>query len=119
MHLERGKRPPMSASHLAEIKDIPESDRMTKYLSTCNGITNGDINKLMRESGTSMAVRDVTMTATRDDHLGGMAEYNGLLVYHEENTTTSLHDQPVFGWIIASTPRTVSLGIFMPLLFCK
>ena len=84
-----------------------------------NGITNSDETKLMRESGPRMAVKVVVMTATRDDHLGGMAEYNGLLVYHEENTTTSLHDRPVFGWIIASTPRTVSLGKYMALLFCK
>ena len=66
-----------------------------------------------------MAVRMVVMTATRDDHLGGMAEYIGLLVYHEENTTTSLDDRPLLGWIIVSTPRTASWGKFMALMFCK
>ena len=56
---------------------------------------------------------------TRDDHLGGVAEYNGLLVYHDEKTTTGLGGWPLLGWTIARTPRTASGGIFMALMFCK
>lgn len=82
-----------------------------------NGITNSDKTKLMRESGPRMAVKVVVMTATRDDHLGGVVEYNRLRVYHDENTTTSLVDRPLLGWIIASTPQTASWGKFMALMF--
>ena len=63
-----------------------------------NGITNSDKTKLMRKSGPRMAVKVVVMTATRDDHLGGVVEYNRLRVYHDENTTTSLVDRPLLGW---------------------
>ena len=66
-----------------------------------------------------MAVKVVVLTATRDVQMGRVAEYNGLLVYHNEDDTTSPTDWPILGWIIASSPRAVSGGKFMTLIFCK
>ena len=121
----RGTRPPMSASHLTEIKDIPELDRMTPYQCakvqppTENEITVSEKMKSMRKPRPRTDLRVIVMTTTKDDHLGGVAEYNGLLVYHDENTITSLGDWPLLGWTIASTPCTASGGNFMALMFCK
>ena len=44
-----------------------------------------------------MAVRVAVVTATRDDHLGRVTEYNRLLAYHDENSTTSLNDRSILG----------------------
>ena len=94
----------------------PEPDRMIRSQHTLmkpppeSGLTNSVTLKLMRESGTRMAVKVVVLTATRDDHMGRVAEYNGLLVYHDEDYTTSPTDRPILGWIIASIPRAMSGG---------
>lgn len=68
------------------MKPLPES-----------GTTYGEKSKLMRESGQRMAVRVAVVTATRDDHLGRVTEYNRLLAYHDENSTTSLNDRSILG----------------------
>ena len=73
----------------------------------------------MRESGPRKAVTVVVLTATRDNHIGRLMEYNGLLVYRDGDSTTSPTDRPILGWIIASIPRAVSGGRFMVLMFYK
>ena len=42
-----------------------------------------------------MAVRVAVVTATRD--VGRVMEYNRLLAYHDENSTTSLNDRSLLG----------------------
>lgn len=66
------------------MKPLPES-----------GTTYGEKSKLMRESGQRMAVRVAVVTATRD--VGRVMEYNRLLAYHDENSTTSLNDRSILG----------------------
>ena len=61
----------------------------------------------------------VVLTATRDNHMGRVVEYNGLLVYRDGDSTTSPTDRPILGWIIASTPRAMIGRRFMALMFYK
>ena len=34
--------------------------------------------------------------------------YNGLLVYNEESIDTDMDEEPLLGWIVATTPRTAA-----------
>ena len=88
------------------MKHLPES-----------GLTNSDQLKFMRESGPRKAVTVVVLTATRDNHIGRLMEYNGLLVYRDGDSTTSPTDWLILGWIIASAPRAMNGEMFMALMF--